>query len=290
MSRLFNLLAAAPLLAAPGAANAQDAPTDKSAYTLFDPAPPDKLRPFSPDRPTRNTSPYTVDAGHLQIETDIAAYTHSTAAGTTTRLWQTADPVVKLGLTNRWDIEVQFTGYNWLSVSPRGNQAGLASARGVGDLVLRSKINLFGNDAPPDANKPAFALIPYVKFPTAAGNIGNGHTEGGVVAPLAIPLPGNLVLTLAPELDVLKNQTDAGHHLNVTGVIDLGYALTKNVTVYAELYAARGADKRTPPVYTFDTALAWMVTETLQLDVGANIGLNRNAPNLQLYSGVSRRF
>ena len=259
---------------------------DKSGYTLVNPTPPAALRDFNADRPTRSNGPITVDAGHLQIETDLAAYTHSTAAGTTTRLIQAFDPVLKLGITNRIDLELQFTGYNWLSATPRDNPANLASARGAGDVVVRSKVNLFGNDG----GGPALALIPYVKLPTAAAAIGNGHTEGGLIAPLSIPLPWNFVLTLVPELDVLTNQSNAGHHLNATGVIDLGYSPIKAVTLYAELYAARGADSAFPPVYTADAAIAWMVTNTFQVDIGTNIGLNRNAPNLQLYTGIAQRF
>lgn len=272
--------------AAPVCAQTDTGGLDKSGYTLVNPTPPAALRDFNADRPTRSNGPITVDAGHLQIETDFAAYTHSTAGGAKTRLIQAFDPVLKLGITSRVDLELQFTGYNWLSATPRDNPANVASARGAGDLVVRAKVNLFGNDG----GSVALALIPYVKLPSAAAGIGNGHSEGGVIAPLAIKLPWNLVLTLVPELDVLKNQSDTGHHLNATGVIDVGYSPTKAVTLYAELYAARGADGRTPPVYTADAAVAWMVTDTLQVDIGTNIGLNRNAPNLQLYTGIAQRF
>ncbi len=273
------------LAGSPACAQTDPPVVDKSSYTLFNPTPLANMRDFNADRPTRSNGPITVDAGHLQIESDFTAYTHSNAGGTTTRLLQTLDPVLKLGLTNRVDLELQFTGYNWLSATPRDNQANIASARGAGDLVARTKVNLFGNDG-----GPALALIPYVKFPTAAAGAGNGNTEGGLIVPLSIPLPWNFVLTLVPELDVLRNQANAGHHLNTTGVIDLGYSPIKAVTLYAELYAARGADKGNPAVYTIDTAISWMLTDTLQLDLGTNIGLNRNAPNLQLYTGIAKRF
>jgi len=273
------------LAPSPARAQADAPPVDKSGYTLFNPTPLASMRDFNADRPTRSNGPITVDAGHVQVESDFAAYTHSNAGGTTTRLIQTVDPVLKLGLTNRVDFELQFTGYNWLSATPRDNQANLTSARGAGDVVARTKVNLFGNEG-----GPALALIPYVKFPTAAAVVGNGNTEGGLIAPLSIPLPGNLVLILMPELDVFRNQANAGHHLNASGVIDLGYSPVKAVTLYAELFAARGADKGNPPVYTVDTAISWMLTDTLQLDVGTNIGLNRNAPNLQLYTGIAQRF
>ena|SRR5215510_2955361 len=42
---------------------------------------------------------------------------------------------------------------------------------GVGDLFLRTKINLWGDDG----GKSAFALIPYVKAPIAPLGIGTGR-------------------------------------------------------------------------------------------------------------------
>ena len=54
-------------------ASAQDkgAAADKSQYTLFNPTPKEQMRPFNTDRPTKSNVPYTVDAGHFQIETDL---------------------------------------------------------------------------------------------------------------------------------------------------------------------------------------------------------------------------
>ena len=66
--------AAAVVVAAPtgGAAGAEadaSASPDKSDYTLFNPTPRDRLREMSTDRPDKTESPFTVDAGHFQIET-----------------------------------------------------------------------------------------------------------------------------------------------------------------------------------------------------------------------------
>jgi hypothetical protein len=47
-------------------------PVDKSGYHLFHPTPRDLMRPLSTDRPDQTESPYTVDAGHFQIEMDLA--------------------------------------------------------------------------------------------------------------------------------------------------------------------------------------------------------------------------
>jgi hypothetical protein len=42
--------------------------------------------------------------------------------------------------------------------------------------------------------------------------------------------------------------------------------------------------------YSIDTALAWTARQNLQFDIGANFGLNRETPAIQLYAGISQRF
>ena len=256
----------------------------KAGYTFFNPAPAGALR-FQHRSPHQSNSPVTVDAGHVQYETDFVNYTHSNVGGVSTRLFTALDPVLKLGLTNRIDLEVQFNGYNWLDVNQPGSNRAIARARGAGDLVLRTKVNLFGNEG-----GPALALIPYVKFPTAARTIGNGHTEGGVIAPLTLPLPWDFTLLLESEVDVLKNAVNAGHHFSFSQLINVSHPIGPKLTASLELFSALGTDKGNPPIYTLDTALAYAVTDTLQLDIGANAGLNKNAPNLQVYTGIGQRF
>ncbi len=293
--RLRRLAAIPFLLAIPFAsASAQDAgvrvdptppPPDKSAFTLLDPTPTDDMRGFATDRPTKSNSPITVDAGHFQYESDLFNYLHSNAGGVSSRLYTAFDPVLKVGLTNHLDLELQFTGYNWLDEKDPGNGSPVLHAQGAGDLYLRLKANLFGNEG-----GPALAIIPYVKFPTAASNIGNGAYEGGVIAPFSYPLPLGLTLLVESEVDVLKNMLDFGHHFSFTQLANLSHPVGKEVTVYAELYSAIGTDAHTPAVYTADFAAAWQVTPTFQLDAGVNIGLNKDSPNLQLYTGIAQRF
>jgi len=259
---------------------------DKSGYSLFSPTPDAALRTFSPDRPTRSNGPLTVDAGRFQYETDLVSYTHSNTGGVSTRTFVALDPTLKVGLTPRVDLELQFNGYTNTRVLDPSNGSTLSRADGAGDFVIRTKVNLFGNDG----GAVAMALIPYVKLPTAAPTLGNNQVEGGLIAPLSIKLPAGFVLTLVPEVDVLRNANDSGKHTNFVGVLDLGYAVTDHLTVFAEVYGAAGTDAHTPPAYTADAAVAYLLTETIQLDAGVNVGLNRNTPNLQFYSGVSQRF
>ena len=68
--------------------SASNAKPDKNQYWLLYPIPPDQMRSFSTDRPTKSNVPYTVDAGHFQYETDLANYTHqSRIDAISTRCW-----------------------------------------------------------------------------------------------------------------------------------------------------------------------------------------------------------
>src|SRR5690348_3470268 len=49
---------------------------DKSAYTFFNPTPEDQLRAFNPNRPSITEGPFTVDAGHFQVEMSFLEYTY----------------------------------------------------------------------------------------------------------------------------------------------------------------------------------------------------------------------
>ena len=49
---------------------------DKSGYNLFNPTPDKYMREMSPDRPDKTDSPFTVDAGHFQLEMDFANFTY----------------------------------------------------------------------------------------------------------------------------------------------------------------------------------------------------------------------
>ena len=161
--RLWAIAALAILMCCAAKAQEADEP-DKSGYTLFDATPDDLMRKFAPDRPTKGFSVRTIDAGHFELETDLVNYTSSNSLGTTARSIQALDPTLKLGLTDWMDFEVQFNGLQSQSTGfLDGVSAASLSGAGFGDVFLRTKVNLFGNDGGPIG----MALIPYVKLPSS---------------------------------------------------------------------------------------------------------------------------
>ena len=293
MTDLRSALAGAVLsvaLALPIAAAAQQAPPppDKSGFTLFDPTPTADLRPFCVDRPTKSTSPCTVDAGHVQIETDLADVTYDRSGGATMTTWLIADPTLKLGLANTLDVELSIAPVEIVTVRDRAT--GRSSRQsGVGDLFARLKWSLIGDDG----GAVGFALVPYIKAPTASAGLGDGAVEGGLIAPLSVNLPMNVQLVTDPEVDLVRDAVGGGHHVNTSGLIGLSRPISKAVTLSVELWSDIDFDPagRTTQV-SADLGAAWIPPSrpNIQFDGGVNLGLNNRTPGLQAYVGVSRRF
>lgn len=280
MTRLPAAACALAALAAPLAAHAQAADTPAPAAAS------PELSAICTDRPTKSNAACTVDAGHVQYETDLfnGAFLH--VDGVTTDTYLVTNPTLKYGLSKTVDVEVNIAPYEVVRTHDTSGSTSVLG--GVGDLYLRLKWN-FLNSAD---GKWSFAALPYLKAPTARRGIGNGEVEGGMIFPINYKLTDKITLTTVPEFDAFKDSTsNSGRHFNSAQLINVGYSLPHNVTVYGELYGDWNHDPvRTIRQYSADAAVAWGITKTLQVDAGLNFGLNRDTPGVQAYFGVSQKF
>lgn len=261
---------------------------DPSNYSLFDPVPDDQLRPFCTDRPTKGTGPCTVDAGHLQIESDIFNATLQNADGVVTDTYLYTNPDFRLGVTDNLDVELNVSP--WVEVVTHDHATGARTDEsGFGDVFLRVKTSLIGNGQ----GTFSAALDPYLKIPTAPLTIGNGAVEGGVVVPMQYTLSDTWSASLVPEVDILKNQADDGRHAAGVVALSITRTVSAQVSATAELWENTSFDPSgTVQQYSFDFAGTWQVpgARDLQFDVGANFGLNSETPAAQFYMGISHRF
>ena len=89
---------------------------DKAAFTLWNPTPRALLREMTTDRPDKTESPFTVDAGHVQIEADLLNYTYdrinSARDHTRTDTFAIAPINFKVGLCTATDFQVIVPTYN----------------------------------------------------------------------------------------------------------------------------------------------------------------------------------
>ncbi|MBA2588687.1 MAG: transporter [Alphaproteobacteria bacterium] len=240
------------------------------------------LGPICPDRPGKGTSPCTLAAGHAQVELGLFDESFLRRSGVTTDTGNAGAVLAKYGVSDRMDVEA---GMALIQFQRVHDASGTVNSSGVGDLFLRAKYNPLSTDGP-------FALVigPYLKLPTAGGGLGNGAVEGGLVAPMSYDLGGNWSLAMTPEADMLKNASGGGYHANLVDVVGIGRGFG-NVTLGAEVWSAQNLDPAgTVSQYSADVDVAWLIGKDTQLDAGANMGLNRATPDLEIYFGVSERF
>src|SRR6266480_3809788 len=109
MRKVFIGLALAVCGLASAAAAADAA--DKSPFTLFNPTPPDLMRPMNTDRPDVTESPYTVDAGHVQLELSLLEYTYDDDGTSQFSQFSVTPANFKVGLLNNTDLQFVFEPY-----------------------------------------------------------------------------------------------------------------------------------------------------------------------------------
>ena len=241
-------------------------------------------KPICPDRPSKSTGACTVPQGKWQIETGLIDWSRDKSSGVRSDMVQWGSSLIKYGLTSRADVEVGIVPLETLRTRGEGVDEHNSS---FGDMLLRMKYRLSPDDAPVQ-----IALDPFVKVPTANHELGNGKVEGGVVVPIVVALGKTaLTLSLDPELDLVADADGHGRHLATQQVVNLGIQVNDKLSVSTEIWAQRDWDPAgTGRKASADGSIAWLAEKDLQLDAGANFGLNSNTPDVELYTGVSVRF
>jgi hypothetical protein len=241
-------------------------------------------QPICADRPGKATSTCTVSVGHWQLETGLADWTLNKNDGERDTSLVLGETTIKYGLTDRSDIEVDVTPWQRATVREPLFQD---SYSGIGDINVIYKQQLTPRDAPVQ-----LTAMPYAKIPSAKRSLGNGKWEGGLLLPIGYAIPKSpLTVGLTPEVDWVADADRPGHHFAMIQVATLGWQATHRLNLSAEIWGQLNWDPAgTDKQFSADGSLAYLISESVQIDGGANFGLNRNTPDVEVYAGVSKRF
>jgi Putative MetA-pathway of phenol degradation len=268
-----SVLVTATLCALGGSARADD--PDKSGYFLWKPTPRHAMRAMSTDRPDTTESPYTLDAGHFQAESELASVTGE-AGGRSLALMGAN---LKIGLTNWSDLQVVLSPYE--RISDDGSDA----QQGFGDTNVRIKVNLWGNDG----GATAGALMPFVKIPTASEGLGNDKVEGGLIGIVGVAAPADIAAAFMAEVDMVADEMDEyGTELLVTGTA--GRALVGPLGGFLELTGARSLSSDGDIAAGINSGFTYGLSDDMALDAGVNVGLTDAADDFRAFVGGSFRL
>jgi hypothetical protein len=284
---LLNLMVLSVVVAAEGEGAGGPA-ADKSAYHLFNPTPPEYLRGMTVDGPGATESPYTVDAGHFQIEMTLFARSsyREVSEGVTYKFdwWSIGSINLKAGLFNNFDVQLILEPYNRAVEREVGFYR--TSRSGVGDTALRFKLNLWGNDG----GRTALALLPYFRFPTSDEGLGNDHIEGGLVVPFSLELPAGFYMGFTTQIAKLKSEDESNYHTEYRNSVSLSRSLFGDLDGYVEFFSAVSTEKDTQWIGTFNTGLAYWLSDDWQLNTTVEIGVSSWADDWYLSLGMAWRY
>lgn len=273
-------------------ATTAQAADDKSQYTLFNPTPDRLLRDLTTDRPDMTESPFTVDAGRVQLETNLFGYTRSRpdAEGAVSDTYEFGTTNIRVGLTNSAEINVVWQPYGVVRTKP-GDGSDITRDKGIGGLDIRAKYNFWGNDNFEKPGDTALGLLPYVTFPTNRGNgISPETVSGGFIVPFAVKLTDKFSLGLNGGLDIVRADDSTHYHPEYIASASLSYGWTEQLSTYYEIAGRFGTRDPRGEIVILATGVAYQVTKNLQLDAGINIGVTDAADRFNPFVGVSMRF
>ena len=247
---------------------------------------PGQEREYCPARPGLGTPACTIAPGRVSIETAVVDWTRDDSADMRDDTTLIGDTQVRVGLSNAIEAQVGWTPFG--HDRSRDKLTGqVDKVDGTGGLTLGMKANLKN----PDGSGFSMAVQPFVTLPIGRKPIDDGTWSAGAVVPVSFDLGPTLNLELSPEIDAAANESGHGRHLAYGSVFGLGIAVTKAVNLTVEFDATRDNDPASHATELFGTASAsWMPSDNLQLDLGTNLGLNHNSPDVELYMGISRRL
>jgi hypothetical protein len=231
-----------------------------------------ELRPLSTDRPDTTESARTVDAGHFQFEWELAAWER---AGKSRNL-TLGELNAKFGLNEQMDFQLVLPFYQRERNGPEG----------FGDIEVRLKWNLWGNDE----DSSALALMPYLKLPTARDGLGNDALEGGLIVPLNFAGPGEWDFGTMIQVDILQELEGSNDEAALLYSFTASHPISDAISGFVEIVTARRLSTGADWEVAANTGLVWAWTPTWQLDAGIRIGLSEAAPDLTPFCGVSVKF
>ena len=255
---------------------------DKNQFNLFRPTPRRLMRPLVPDRPGITESPYSVDAGHLQYETDALRLLTRREGPTHGHDWYANHFLAKIGLTNRTDLQVALNSYTYSRNADDADPSQNQRVRGVGDVTLRLKHTLVGDDD----SRWALGLIGYVQLPTG-GAVGDGGYEPGLTVPVVFQCTKAWSIGGQVAANLFYDREQSQHYLQFTPTFTTDYQFNKLVQAFVELVgywdvrqAAWGSSINLGPQID--------ISDNVQLDFGTHLPITHSVDR-EYFLGLSFR-
>jgi opacity protein-like surface antigen len=241
------------------------------------------------ERPGLTTNECVIEAGHVQLETGLTDWTLDRQQGDRTDTILFGDSLVRVGVGNGLELRLGWTPFGHVRERQDGD---VAVDHGIGDVTVGLKQNLI--DAAKNGDRGlSLAFLPFATLPAGREPIGAGDWSAGAQMPIGYRFSKALKLEFTPLVEAAVDKDGSGRHLLYSGAAGLKFDLTEKVSLQSEIEVERDDDPDRQERGTQELAgfsVGMQPNDHSQIDLGTTVGLNRKAPDIELYAGFTRYF
>lgn len=244
--------------------------------------PPGLDDPLVSDRPDFTEASSTVGRGRVQLEMGYT-YFHDSAAGQSNSAHSFPEMLWRVGMFAEW-FEFRIAYNHGAQVA---RVAGLPDdvIRGSQDLYLGIKLGL----TPQQGWLPEMALVPQMLVPTGDPEFSSEKTLPGLNWLYGWEI--NEFLSLAGSTQWNQAVDGTEQYSSFAQSVTIGYTLTEKLGGYTEWFGIMPHDANDIlPEYYFNGGFTYSFTNDLQADIRAGAGLNDNAADYFIGSGLVKRW
>lgn len=238
--------------------------------------------PLVTDRPDFTEASTTVGKGVLQIEFGYT-YTHDADGGSNTIEQSFGEPLFRYGMFADW--------FEWrLAVKPIQVRDSSATARnttaGIEDLYLGAKLAL----TPQDGILPEIAIMPQMTVPSGSSAFRANKVLPGVNVLYGWDVTDRLAWGGSSQWNNSVDDVD-DTYVEYAQSFTVNYLWTEELSSYTEWFAffpisAQDAQNE----HYLDGGFVYLITNDLQFDIRAGVGLNSAAADYFVGTGLSIRL
>ncbi len=239
-------------------------------------------RDFCANRPGLNTPACTLAPGESVAEVGLLGWGHQAVAASRQDTLTLGDMTLRLGLSERVELEFGFTGYVHDRV--RDPARGVVSTASTGDATIAWRRGLAGPNGP-------IAIQGSVTLPVGRSPGGAGDWGAGMLLPMGFDLAQGFQLSLTPEAGAAVNASGSGRHVAFGSAAGISHPLGATVSLAVEAHLSRDLDPSGHDTQsTAALSLAWQAGQRFQLDIELDTRLTGDGPDHALLFGFAKRF
>lgn len=235
------------------------------------------------DRPDFVESSDVVGKGRFQIETSLA-WERDKSGGLKARTRSTPT-LLRIGTGEDWELRFETDG----ALRARVDNAGVVfRERGWSDLSVGVKWHVAEGDE--ETGKPGIAWLFHVDVDSGSSAFRGQGLRPSVRMVAEWDLPGGWSAGVMPGIYTDRNEQGKRFVGGILAAV-LGKSITEKLRGFVEVSAQQiASSKNGGSLVTFDTGLAYLLADNMQVDMAVSRGLNKTSPDLSWTVGFSAKF